>query len=239
MQERLLGKIKMIETIQKPTFKEVIAFTTMQLDKGLVFNAKSVSGMGFNGLRNADYGIGFRMSTMPELVQLLYASLENRNYETAKRVINISEDLRLIGNTGILYTKKGMYVQDNPYLKKETISMNQKTLMGKLGEHEERGVVFSDDRSIRFTPYNYKTDYQSPVELSKNIGIIALTGGEENAEKIAMASKNYGTFPCFWTDSSSSQIRIASLSKSICGGLLVGAGNCDDHIIRYSFGIKN
>src|SRR3972149_4544133 len=127
MQERLLGKIKMIETIQKPTFKEVIAFTTMQLDRGLVFNAKSVSGMGFNGLRNADYGIGFRMSTMPELVQLLYASLENRNYETAKRVINISEDLRLIGNTGILYTKKGMYVQDNPYLKKETISMNQKT----------------------------------------------------------------------------------------------------------------
>ncbi|MEK6897710.1 MAG: hypothetical protein AABW93_04250, partial [Nanoarchaeota archaeon] len=102
----------MEKTMAKPTFKEIVAVTTIELDDGLVFNAQRVGPMNFLGLRQADYGQGFRMLTMPELVHLVHASLENKGYETAKNVIKTLKDYWLTGNTGILYVPKGMFVQD-------------------------------------------------------------------------------------------------------------------------------
>jgi len=229
----------MKKTITKPKFKETIAVTTIELDDGLVFNAQRVGPMNFNGLRNADYGPGFRMPTMPELVPFIYASLENKNYNAAKNVVKTLRNHWIAGNTGILYVPDGMFVQDNPELKKR-ISMNQKTLKGKLGKHEEKGVVFSENRNIRFVPYGFKRESQSALELSTNTGIIALVGGEENAEKIAKASEYYRLNPYFWAleNVDSPQIRVADLySGGFDDGLGVDAGSSESGGGRFSFGV--
>ncbi len=229
--------------IKKPTFKEVVAVTTMELPEfNLIFNAQGIGPMNFNGLRNADYGKGFRMPTMPELVPLVYASLENKEYETAKNVINTLKDYWLTGNTGIYYFSEGMFVQDNLEMENgRIIPPNYKTLESKLGKHEERGVVFSEDKKIRFTPYNYKRESQSSLDLSKNTGVIALVGGEENAEKLAKTSEHYKANPYFWALSNvdSPQIRVAELdSGSFDGGLCVNASCSVGDDDGCSFGVR-
>jgi len=231
----------MEKTIKKPTFKEVVAVTTMELDNGLIFNAERVGPMNFAGLRNADYGSGFRMPRMPELVPLVYASFENKDYGTAKKVIKTLRNNWLTGNTGILYVPEGMYVQDNPELKNGRISMNQKILESKLGKHEEKGVIFSDDKTIRFTPYNYKRDLQSALELSKNPGIIALTGSEANAEKLARVSERYKSRPYFWALSNVAPQtrRVAGLDSYdlFDGRLRIGASDFGGSDSGFSFGV--
>lgn len=231
----------MEKTIKKPTFKETVAVTTMELpDANLVFNSQRVGPMNFAGLRQADYGLDFRMPTMPELVPLVYASLENKNYDTAKNVIKTLKNHWITGNTGILYVHDGMFVQDNPKLENGRVSMNEKTLEKRLGKHEERGVVFSDDKSVRFVPYGFKRESQGALELSKNPGVIALTGGEENTEKIARASEHYKVKPYFWALSNvdSPQTRVADLYSDDFGDRLdVGAYDSGDGGVRYSFGV--
>jgi len=55
----------MEKTIKKPTFKEVVAVTTIELpDSNMIFNSQRVGHMDFNGLRNADYGQGFRVGML-------------------------------------------------------------------------------------------------------------------------------------------------------------------------------
>lgn len=221
----------MEKSIAKPKFEEVVAVTTMKLpDEGLVFNAQRVGPMNFNRLRNADYGEGFRMPTMPELVPLVYASFENKEYDTAKNVIKTLRNHWITGDTGILYVPEGMFVQDNPKLKDGRISMNQKALEKKLGSHEEKGVVFSDDKTIRFTPYNYGRESQTPLELSANTGIIALVAGKENAEKLAKASEHYRLKPYFWAleNVGSPQKRVAVLGSGGFGGRLGVFADCSE-----------
>lgn len=182
--------------IKKPSFKETVAITTMDLDNAK-FNAQRIGPMDFLDLRKADYGKNFRMPTIGELIPLVYDSLENKNYETAKNVIQTLEAEHLIGNTGILYTKKGMFVQDNPNIRSGKISMSQKALEKKLGSHEEKGVVFSDDKSIRFTPYGFKEGEQTSSQLSVNPGIIAIVNGQENAEMLGSSAEHYELPLCF------------------------------------------
>lgn len=213
----------MKNTLAKPTFREVVAVTTMELpDVGLIFNSQIVGPMSFNGLRNADYGKGFRMSTMPELTGLVYASLENQDYQIAKEVISTLKKYWIAGNTGVHYTKKGMWVQDNPNMENGRILMKETELEKMLGTHEENGVVFSDDKTIRFTPYNYKTKSQSSLSLAKNPGVIALSGGEENAEKLAKASEHYRLNPYFWA------LLNVDLPQTRVAGL--GSGDFDDRL---------
>ena len=63
----------------------------------------------------------------------------------------------------------------------------RKDIENKLGKTQEKGVVYSDDRSIRFTPLGFQLESQSALDLSKNSGIIALVNGEENAERLKEA----------------------------------------------------
>lgn len=212
----------MPDTIHKPSFREVIAVSKMILDDvGLTFNAQRVGPGKFRKLRDADYSLGYRMSAMPELVPLIYASFENTDYQKAQNVVDTLRQYWLTGNTGILYVPKGMFVQDIPELisTNRRISMNQEALEKRLGSNEEKGVVFSDDKNIRFVPYGFKRQSQTPLELSKNPGVIALTGSEENAEKLAKASEHYRKNPYFLAVDkvNSPQIRIAVLGSG--GGL--------------------
>lgn len=224
-------------TIQRPTSNEVAAVKTMQLhysdDDIIIFNAQKVGPMDFAGLSQANYGPGFRMPTMSELVPLVHSSLEIQDYKTAKRVINTLKDenqdsetakevidtlrnYRLIGNTGILYVPKGMFVQDNPNLESGIVLMDQKTLEKRLGSYQEGGVVFSDDKSVRFVPYGFKIESQSPLELSQNPAVIALTGSQENAGRLARASDIYKVNPFLFAlnKSNSPKIRVAGFYSS-------------------------
>lgn len=227
-------------TNEKPKFEQV---TTMNLsDVGLRFNAQKIGLRNFFKLRHIDYGKGFRMPTMPELVPLIYSSLKNKEHDTAKNVVKTLKKDQIIGNTGILYVPKGMFVQDNPELKGIIISMNQQALEMRLGSHKERGVVFSDDGSVRFTPYNFKRKSQTPLELSINTGIIALVGGEENAEKLAKASERYRAKPYFRAlEKGPSVTRVAGLSSDyllINSRLVVDADDIEGFVSRFSFGVQ-
>lgn len=231
----------MTETITKPSFKEVMAVTAINLnDVGLKFNTQRVGPMNFAGLRRADYGQGFRMPTMPELVQLVHASLENQDYKTTKEVVSALRNYWLTGDTGILYTQKGMYVQDKPKMENGRLSMNEKTLEKKLGKHKEKGAIFSKDKTIRFAPYGFKTQSQTPLELSANPGVVAFVGSEENAEKLAKASEHYRRNPYFWAlfNVDSPQTRVANLVSNYSDVRLgVDAGYSEDED-GVSFGIK-
>lgn len=199
----------MKSVITKPRFEEVTWITT----------APIVGPMSFADMRDKAYDGGFRISTMSELVSLVYASFENPEYETAKNVIKIFKNEWVPANTGVYYSPKGMFALDNPKMEnKKIIPFDYKTLESKLGKHEERGVIFSDDKTLRFTPYNYRKGTQSSLELSKNTGIIALVGGEENAEKLARASEHYQVNPSFWVLSNvdpQNKIRIACLGTDV------------------------
>jgi len=226
-----------MKNIAKPKFKETIA-NTIELDNGLIFNALKIGPMNFKRLRNANYGKGFRMPTMSELTSLIYSSLKNKNYDTAKDVIKTAEHC-LTGNTGVLYVSKGMFVQDNPKLKQGKILMNSRTLERKLGKNEEKGVIFSDDKTIRFVPYGFEIDSQNALALAKNPGIIALTGSEENAEKFAETSRHYKGGLYLWIKNKIKTPETKVVGMTSCGfkeWLSIGAYS--EKINRmFSFGI--
>ncbi len=220
----------MADTIQKPSFREENGIIHLD-DVGLSFNAQMVGPMNFYDLRKAYHKRGFRMSTMPELVHLVYASLENQDYASAKNVIETLKNHFLTGNTGIIYPHGGIYVQDKPKVRNGKIFMNPKTLQNKLGPHEEKGVVFSDDRSVRFIPYNSKKD------------TIALVGGEENEERLVkVISERFSvTYPRFEIgDINSPEAVVAGFaSNDYLGGIYAHISKVDvDHINRISFGVK-
>lgn len=226
---------------QKPSFREEGKLIVLD-DSKLIFNAQKVGPTNFNGLRKADYREEFRMPTMPELVELVHASLENQNHNTAKEVISTLKRYLLVGgNTAVHYFSKGMFVEDNPEMKERRIVRpNFKILENKLGKHEENGVIFSDDKRIRFTPYNYKKKSQNALDLSQNTGVIAFLGGKKKAEKIARASGHYKEDPCFWTlfNVDSPQTKVAGFGANrFDGGLDVDATVHERYNI-YSFGVK-
>ena len=94
--------------------------------------------------------------------------------------------------------------------------MDEKILESKLGSLEKRGVIFSDDRRVRFTRHGFRRNIMDSSEISKNFGIIALVSGEENAEKLTeIYSKHFRLEPFFWAlgrmNPSETQVRIAGL----------------------------
>lgn len=234
--------------IQKPIFKETIGITTIDLPEfNLQFNAQRVGLMSFANLRNANYGAGFRMSTMPQLIPLVYSLYENRRNPTARDLAQKLRDNPFSGNTGILYTYKGMFVQDNPEAEKEgilsKINMDEKSLKDMLGSREEKGVVFSDDGRVRFTPYGFKVGSQRPSVLAKNRGVIAFAGGEEKAEMLALASKYYKIKPEFEALQRSefpAQVRFANIHSCNFGAhIYVDAGaSLLFNRENYTFGVR-
>jgi hypothetical protein len=188
----------MTSVITKPRFEEVTGITTTPI----------VGPISFADMRDKAYDAGFRMSTMSELVSLVYASFENPEYETAKNVIKIFKNEWVPANTGVYYSPQGMFALDNPEMEnKKIIPFDYKALESKLGKHEEKGVIFSDDKTLRFTPYGFKIGSQNSVELAKNRGIIALVNGEENADRLAIASQHYNVNPVLFTFSDFTKLK--------------------------------
>ena len=224
----------MEEATQEPTSQGVAAFATMQLYDGLKFNAKRVGPTTFSQLRQSDYGFGFRMPTMPELIPFVHASLENRDDEAAKSVIRTLRDYWLAGDTGILYTLDGVYVQDNPEMKGGRVSMRQEILEQKLSSNNEKnGVFYSDDGSIRLAFCRLEKGSKTPLGLSRNPMVIAFAGSEENAGKLEKISEHYKSNPWLHIldDIEKPKIRIAGLSSGRrfgCDRLVVDGSLSED-----------
>jgi hypothetical protein len=170
---------------------EEIPATLNLPNSGLIFS-KEKGGGTFEQLRKFNYGPGFRMSTIPELVQLFYSYFENEKYPADREVRCMLGDYFIAGNTATHYFNTGVFVEDFPEVEKgKIVTPNRGKLEKRLGRTEERGVIFSDDRLVRFVPYGFAIGLQSSLELAKNPGIIALTGSEENAEKLAEVARHY------------------------------------------------
>ncbi len=235
----------MTDTTTKPKIGESGGEISLP-NEGLTFSTQWVVPTNFFGLRQFDYHPGFRMSTMPELIPLVLSFLESPDPIVIERML---DRYYITGNTGVLYTPEGMFVQDNPHLlPSERIHMDAEKLKSKLSSHERNSVVFSDDGSVRFTPRNFKRGSQTPLELSTNSGIIALVGDEGNAEKLARVSEHYNSDPCFFASDSAepSEIRVPSLLARPFGngpnsGLkerLTFGDNYAHFRGKYSFGVK-
>lgn len=235
--------INKMTIIQKPTFKETIGITTIDLPEfNLQFNARRVGLMTYAGLRQADYGQDFQMPTMSQLIPLVYASSANRNKETAKNVVQTLRPSWLTGNTVVHYLPEGMFVEDNPKMKKGRIVIpSKKALESRLGKNQEGDVTFSDDGSLRFTPYSFKRDSQTASALAKNSGVIAFAGSLEGAEMLAKSSKyHYNQNLYFWAllNVKEPQTRVAGLlSDGFDGGLAVDADGDEIGNYRCSFGV--
>ena len=234
---------------KKPEFVETKGITTISLPyAGLKFNAQIVGPTTFNELREADYGKdnygkGFWMPTMPEFVPLINASLENKEYDTAKNVVKTLKHNYLTGNTAIHYFPEGMFVEDDPRIVDGIlITPTLKVLENRLGKHEEKRVVFSDDERVRFTPYDFKRGPQSVLSLVKNSGVIVFAGSEENAEELAKASEHYRKDPCFSAlEYAGSPItRVASLDLGFVFDrkLIINANIPEDFTALCSYGVQ-
>jgi hypothetical protein len=167
-------------------------------DLGLTFNAEPQGPANFYNLRNADYS-GFEMATFPELIPLIQRSLQNDSQPIAKNIAKTFRKRWVRVDTGVLYTPEGIFVQDNPQLSGNRIVMDESDLQSRLGSHQEGSVVFSDDKTVRFTPYDFKTGAQTSLDLSKNNLVIALAKGEENAHNLAETSQQFRNQPYLWS----------------------------------------
>ncbi len=235
---------------EKPSFREVEGVTTMELPyAGLKFNSERVGPLGFNELRDTNYGKdgygkGFWMPAIPEIVPLIPVSLENKNrYYTAKNVVKTLEWYKITGNTAIHYCSKGMFVEDVPSIGSGVL-IDQgfiKILEERLGKHEEKRVVFSDDGYVRFTPNDFKRGPQSAFNLVRNSGVIALAGSEENAERLAEASEYYKARPYFHIlekiDSPTTRFATLDLGKLFDHKLIINA-NVSEDFHGCSYGVQ-
>jgi hypothetical protein len=212
---------------------------------GLVFKAKEIGPMSFYGLRQTDYGEGFRMPTFSEIIKLTLGALENIGYDTAKNVIRILESSSLTGNTGVLYVPEGMWVQDNPRLEDGRIVMDKDELERKLGSRKKRDVVFSKDGAVRFVRGRYDIgEVKTHSQFERNPGIIALCGGEENVERLSVISKHYPGLPSFFAlDDSNPHETVTDFGTYVSPdsdkeGVVVDATTYGDHDKRFTFAVK-
>jgi len=208
----------------------------------------------FSALRQANDAFGLRMLSMSELIPVIYSSSRNPGGLISKEVIHRLNYSWLTGDTAILPGSKGIFFQDKSKTEDGRVVMNEKKLENKLGSYQERGAVFSDDRSIRFAPYGFETELLRSKEIPKNSGVIAWGGSVENAEMLAELSRSYKEPPYFWVKSNvalpeyfgpksnviNPRIRIADINGNgdSNGRLNIGADGFEiENNVRYSFGV--
>jgi len=197
---------------------------------------------------------GLQRPTMAETVSLIHDAYKNPDDDEV-----ISDEIKsrmknrwFYTFNGILYTPQGAFLQDNPEFTENAstandLIMNESDLKSRLGSREEHGIVYSDDGLVRFVPYGFKRENQSPLELSKNSYVIALAG-EEGADKLAYIASKHNEKPYLNTLIIGNEPvkRVAALDfdwyggrLSVDGNYLVLAGGCSFGVAKnFSSGNK-
>ena len=140
-------------------------------------------------------------ATMAETASLVHAAF-NSDDKYGQEIKKIMKDRYFWGFTKSLYVPKGAYTY--PDLNGE--DLDESDLIKKLE---------SNDSSVRFVPFGYKTGEMSSLELAKNPYVIALAGGEEGAEKLAEIADKHKQKPRLFSYDSVSEplTRVSALGS--------------------------
>jgi len=156
---------------------------------------------------------GLKRPNSSETASLIYDALQNPKGEYESQILDILKDNWFWEFTGNLYLPKsneevsnGVIIEDNPTIVNGRLNMDKKTLIKRLQ---------ADDKSVRFVPFGYKIEAQTPEELGKNPYIVARYG-EEGAEKIAKIASQFKHNPHIWRFNSVDEetARMSALDRS-------------------------
>jgi hypothetical protein len=115
--------------------------------------------------------------TLPEAALLLMSCWGYQAVPALQRIIDVWKRENMWGFTKVYWSRgAGVYVQDNPSIGVACLNMTEAGLEGRLGSEEVDGVVYSNDRTTRFTPYGFKTGRLTLAEMETNRYVRALFG---------------------------------------------------------------
>jgi len=180
---------------------------------------------------------GLKRPTSPELASLVYDAWKNPKGEGESEILKILKNNWFWEFTGNFYLPKsneevnnGVIIVYNPDIKNGVLSMDKSSLIKRLNEN---------DSDVKFVPFGYKTETQTPNELEKNSYIIARYG-EEGAEKIAEVSSKYKVNPYLFSFKSvdEERQRMSALDYDWGGYRLDVGGIWDDDYDGHSFGVS-
>ena len=181
---------------------------------------------------------GLKRPTSPELASLVYDAWKNPKGEGESEILKILKNNWFWEFTGNFYLPKsneevnnGVIIVYNPDIKNGVLSMDKSSLIKRLNEN---------DSDVKFVPFGYKTETQTPNELEKNSYIIARYG-EEGAEKIAEVSSKYKVNPYLFSFKSvdEERQRMSALDYDWGGyGLDVSGSGWNGGDVGRSFGVS-
>ena len=201
---------------RKPIFEVSKSITPAYVNIGerFSYNISYNGPSDFSRLTVSDFGKGFVMATMPQLIPFIYAVYRNKDDEFARELISkIGGGRNIVGFSSVLWTPDRVYVQDKPILEQTflkiedesiisdcKILMSEGTLLNGLkddvvfgtGSYESDGIVYSKNKKIRSVPWEkIKLGKQSSSDLAENGLVIALANGKEGAELLADIGSRY------------------------------------------------
>jgi hypothetical protein len=188
---------------------------------------------------------GLKRPTMAETASLVKYGYANSD-DIAENIRETMKSNYFYTFNGILYTPNGVLFQDNPEFPEDAqtandLSMNEQDLISRLGSKEEKGIVFSEDGKTRFLKgYDFKREYQTHNELSKNPFVVALAG-EEGAEKLAYIASQHKEKPYLYALEPVKEPvkRVAALDSDWDGGRLDVIGDYQGVNVDWcSFGVR-
>ncbi|MDO8508153.1 MAG: hypothetical protein Q7S27_00545 [Nanoarchaeota archaeon] len=100
----------------KPKWEVDTRKETVTVDGNLEFRLFPLKGH-FLDLREADYGLGFEMPVMSQLISLYHSAFMNLENKYAKEVMKCINGESIAANTGVLNYHGGMFIQDKPPIK--------------------------------------------------------------------------------------------------------------------------
>lgn len=174
--------------------------------------------------------------TSSETASLVYDAFQNPEGEYESKIIKILRTEWLWEFTGNLYLPKGegeiqngVILDLNPKITDKRLNMNKKSLIKRL---------YEGDKSVKFVPFGYKTEDQSPFKLIKNPYVLARYG-EEGAEKIAeIASKcKYRPYLGIFDFVNKEIVTMSVLRCMPYDRLEIGSCYSDDDGDGYAFGV--
>lgn len=143
-----------------------------------------------------------------ESASLAYAAWQAPEEKYSAEVIRVLKDHLLLGFTGSLPTKEGIYIEDNPEIKDGKAVMNLSSLEKRLREGDPR---------VRFVPISkLKSGKMDASELAKSFYLIGLAG-KEGAEKSAEIAGKYPYKPFLYIPSSENYAALSGLDVYVVG----------------------
>jgi hypothetical protein len=205
--------------------------------KELTFEHPSFKGT-FGEVYNKIKESGLKIPSSAETASLVYDAFQNLDGKYESEIKDILRNDWFWEFTGNLYFPKsnedinnGVILDLNPTIENGRLVMNKNSLIKRLQDN---------DSNVKFVPFGYKIDSQTPLELSKNPYVIARCG-EEGADKIAKVADKYNKNPYLWSFKSVDEEKTRVSALGDYGGFgrrLDVSGNGFDGDLGHAFGVK-